>query len=333
MKNLALLILAITMLSCEKVLVEDLQSNNPVENFDALWKGVDEGYSFFEYKKINWDSLYDVYRPMIDEETSSEKLFSVLDDMLFHLQDGHVNLISPFNQSRNWEWYLDFPPNFDFDILQRNYWQDKQRYTGPLVNVIIDSVGYIRYSSFSSTVTDFDIDYVLAVFRAVEVKGVIIDVRDNGGGFTNNGFKIASRFTDERRHVYSRRIKNGPGHNDFSELNKAYVEPGGDNQWTDRVIVLTNRSSYSATNNFVAIMQALPNVTVIGDWTGGGGGTPAGDELPNGWKYRYSSTQTFTPEGFNIENGIPPDIRVDISQADKLRGRDTILDRALDEFR
>ncbi|MBK8493467.1 MAG: hypothetical protein IPL49_21995 [Saprospirales bacterium] len=40
-----------------------------------------------------------------------------------------------------------------------------------------------------------------------------------------------------------------------------------------------------------------------------GGGIPSSGELPNGWIVRYSATQTFLPDGFNIEGGIPPDIR------------------------
>jgi len=74
-------------------------------------------------------------------------------------------------------------------------------------------------------------------------------------------------------------------------------------------------------------------VRTLGDWTGGGGGTPASGELPNGWIVRYSSTQSFTPDGFNIEGGIPPDIKVDLTEADRARGKDTILERALAEIR
>lgn len=332
MRFIILLLFVSSFFSCEKVLIKDSPSNDPVTNFEHLWNGINEGYAFFEYKNINWDSIYSIYRPQVDEKTSDEKLFAILDDMLYHLRDGHVNLTSPFNLSRNWEWYLGYPANFDSEILERNYWKDRQRYTGPLVNLMIDSVGYIRYSSFQSTVSDYHIDYVLAVFRALKAKGIIIDVRNNGGGSSTNGFTIASRFTTERVHVYSRRVKNGPGHEDFTKLTQAYLEPDGQEAWTKPVVVLTNRSSYSATNIFVTIMRELPNVTIIGDWTGGGGGTPAGSELPNGWTYRYSSAQTFTPDGLNIENGIPPDIKVDITTADKLRGKDTILERAIDEI-
>ncbi len=80
-------------------------------------------------------------------------------------------------------------------------------------------------------------------------------------------------------------------------------------------------------------MSTVTSTSSDGDWTGGGAGTPVGAELPNGWTVRYSSTQTFLPDGFNIEGGIPPDIRIDMNEADRQQGKDTILERALAELR
>jgi C-terminal processing protease CtpA/Prc len=81
------------------------------------------------------------------------------------------------------------------------------------------------------------------------------------------------------------------------------------------------------------MMKAFPEVMIIGDTTGGGGGVPLGWELPNGWFFNYSSSVTYLPNGFIIEEGIPPDIQVDMTEEDKANGIDTILERALDEFR
>jgi C-terminal processing protease CtpA/Prc len=47
---------------------------------------------------------------------------------------------------------------------------------------------------------------------------------------------------------------------------------------------------------------------------------------------RYSATQSFLPDGFNIEGGIPPDIRIDMSEEDRANGVDTILERAIEEL-
>ncbi len=332
MRQLALLLLILFLTTaCESFLFEKDPANDPVTNFEALWREIDRGYSFFEYKKINWDSIYNVYRPRVNANTRTLDLYNIMSDMLFQLRDGHVNLEAGFNRSRNWEWFLGFPPNFDENILERNYWKRQEWYTGPLIHTVIDSIGYVRYASFGSRLSESQIDFVIARFQ--NAKGMIIDVRDNGGGLSSIPPLLASRFADKRRLAYTFVVKNGPGRNDFTAPIEVYVEPKGERQFTKPVIILTNRMCYSATNFFVAIMKNFPNVRIVGDQTGGGGGTPASSELPNGWVVRYSATQTFTPDGFNIEGGIPPDIKVDITEADRLRGRDTILERALAALR
>lgn len=329
MKNLIIILLfTTTFTSCETFLIEADPASDPIANFEALWQELDEGYSFFEYKNINWASVYNVYRPKVKPNTSVLELYEIMSDMLFTLRDGHVNLEAGFNRSRNWEWFLGYPPNFDEDLLQRNYWKDEQWYTGALIHTVIDStIGYVRYASFGSRISESQIDLVIARFQ--NAKGIILDLRDNGGGFSDLPLLLASRFTDQQRLAYTFVVKNGPEQDDFSEPVEVFVKPGGERQFTKPVILLTNRMCYSATNFFVAIMKNFPNVTLIGDQTGGGGGTPVSGELPNGWIVRYSSTQSFTPDGFNIEGGIPPDIKVDMTEADKLKGKDTILERAI----
>ncbi|MCB0548840.1 MAG: hypothetical protein KDD19_14770, partial [Phaeodactylibacter sp.] len=84
-----------------------------------------------------------------------------------------------------------------------------------------------------------------------------------------------------------------------------------------------------AGNFFAAMMKAFPNVTLIGDRTGGGGGAPVGWELPNGWAFNFSSSITWLPDGFIIEHGVEPDIRVDWAEEDRAAGKDTILEEAL----
>jgi len=280
---------------------------------------------------VNWDSTYHVFRSRVNAGTGTLSLFNTMSDMLYTLRDGHVNLESGFNRSRNWEWYLDHPDNFDANLVERNYLKGNQWYTGPLVHTIIDSIGYLRYSSFAARFSESQLDLVIARFSPL--KGVIIDVRSNGGGFSSMANLLASRFADQTRLAYRSVVKNGPGRNDFSNPVDVSIKPEGERQFTKPVIILTNRRSYSATTFFVAKMSALPHVRIVGDWTGGGAGTPVGAELPNGWTVRYSSTQTFLPDGFNIEDGIPPHIKIDMTEADRAQGKDTILERALSELR
>src|SRR6202008_5177823 len=98
MKNFSifLAITLITLLSCEEIFIERDLEDNPVESFDFLWSELDEKYSFFEFKNIHWDSVYQVYRPKVNHNMSREELFNVMAQMLNTLRDGHVNLRSEF---------------------------------------------------------------------------------------------------------------------------------------------------------------------------------------------------------------------------------------------
>ena len=77
-------------------------------------------------------------------------------------------------------------------------------------------------------------------------------------------------------------------------------------------------------------MRVFPYVTVIGDTTGGGSGSPIGRELPNGWTYRISRSMAMTPEKCTYEGvGLVPDITIQNTEADSTAGIDTILESAI----
>jgi hypothetical protein len=320
-------IILILFYSCENIFFEDVPENTPESIFKIVWKTIDEKYPFFEYKRINWDSVKSVYEKRISNNMTEQQLFDVLGDMLFELKDGHVNLLSQFNRSRNWDWYLIYPPNFNWTIIERNYLRNDYFISGPLLNQVIDSVGYIYYSSFSNDISDKNIDFVIDKFA--EMKGIIIDIRDNGGGSLDNANKIASHFTDKKYTAGYMIYKTGPEHDDFGVPIPLEIEPAK-KIFQKKVVVLTNRKTYSAANFFTMYMKQLQNVKIIGDKTGGGGGLPIYYELPNGWILRFSSTITLDINGLNIENGIEPDIKAFISTDDEINEKDAIIEKAID---
>ena len=164
-------------------------------------------------------------------------------------------------------------------------------------------------------------------------KGLIIDLRNNGGGDPTNAMTILNRLTTTPILVGSTYEKVGKAHNDFSKSSEIWLNPKENSKkYLGKVIVLTNRNCYSSTSHFVAWAKALPNVTSIGDNTGGGGGLPTSIQLSNGWILRYSSTIGLDAKGFNFENGTPPDIKIDMDKIDFENGIDSILERALVAF-
>jgi hypothetical protein len=332
MKKLSQLILLVFMItSCEKVLMEKEPANNPVNNFESLWKTTDEKYSFFEFKGIDWNGIYNEYRPQIIQDMNDYELFDVFKNMLNELKDGHVNLTAPFDISR-YSFKYNAPENFDFRTLQDHYIGWDYRITGSLINTSFvrngATIGYIYYGSFSGPIQSADIDFVIASLW--HTKGIILDVRNNGGGDVSNIYTLGSRFADKKRLIYTSAMKNGPNHEDFGVASEVYMEPGGSHQYTGPVVLLTNRGCFSATSFFATAMKAFPHVIQVGDTTGGGLGAPAGFELPNGWGYRFSVSRTLTSDGLNWENGVPPDSTVWMNPVHELSGIDDIMEKAIE---
>ena len=163
---------------------------------------------------------------------------------------------------------------------------------------------------------------------AAGADGLIIDVRNNGGGNLTNATRMAQRFTNEKVLTGYIQHKTGKGHSDFSDPTPIYVEPSNSIRWQKKVIVLTNRHSYSATSDFVNSMRCFPNVTLVGDKTGGGSGLPFSSELPNGWGVRFSASPHLDAQKQHIEFGIDPDKKVDMSKEDENNDLDTIIEEA-----
>lgn len=310
--------------SCQK---DERIPNTPQDNYDVLWRVLDEKYCFFTYKNINWDSLYHVYLPKVNAARTSEQLFYVFADLLAQLKDGHVNLYSAFDVARYTKWYSDYPANFSQELLNKYYLKDDYKIAAGLKYKVLDRrVGYVRYSSFSSGIGNGNISAVLSYFQ--DCRGIIIDIRDNGGGDMTNAQLLASRFTEKNLLYGYMLYKTGKGHDDFSEPQPMYLQPYTGKRWTKKVVVLTNRSCYSAANDFVNIMRYLENVTILGDKTGGGGGLPFSSELPCGWALRFSASPTIDADKQHIEGGIEPDVYVDLEESEVLQGKDAMIEAA-----
>lgn len=318
--------MVILLSSLPSCLPEDESDSSPEANFNALWQIMDEHYCYFLYKGIDWNNIYTAYSKHIQPGMSNEALFDILGKMLNELQDGHVNLYSPFNVSRYWKWYLDYPDNFD-EKIQRNYLQDDYYIASSMkYKMLDDNIGYLYYGSFSNSIGDGNLDYIINSFSGC--KGMIIDVRNNSGGLLSNVDIFASRFTEEKTHVGYSSYKTGKGHNDFSKPTPKYIEPAQRLRYQKPVVVLTNRQCYSATNEFVNAMRYLPKVTILGDKTGGGGGLPFSSELPNGWSVRFSACPNYDVEMNDTEFGIDPDKFVNMTDEDSDKGLDTIIEEA-----
>ena len=323
-----LLIVTSLLASC---ITEDVPDNTPQGNFEALWNTIDTKYCFLDYKHeeygLDWDEVYRRYHNRLTDDMTKKELFQVLSEMLEELRDGHVNLVANHETSQYREWYDNYPSNF-VDTIQRIYLgKDYAIAAGIKYTILEDNIGYLYYGSFSAGIGESNLDEILNELSICD--GLILDVRNNGGGLLTLSERLAARFTNEKIHTGYISYKQGPGHSDFSSPEPVYVEPATDRvRWQKPVAVLTNRRAYSSTNDFVGKMKEMPKAIIIGDKTGGGSGLPFSSELPNGWSVRFSASPMYDPNMKYLEFGIEPDIKVDMSSEDMSKGIDTIIETA-----
>jgi C-terminal processing protease CtpA/Prc len=255
-----------------------------------------------------------------------KSLFQAMGSMILELKDGHTDIRSPFGRIV-FDYTAGSKKNFAPHIINFYHIKNEGKERDGIIYYIIDSVGYMYVSSFSNEITENGIREVLNYFT--DTKGIIIDIRNNTGGNYRYGKIIANHFFDYRRKVEIDHFKTGPGHDEFSTID-VYFEPENGLGISGPTVILTNRTCFSACNSFVSWMSSLPHVSIVGDTTGGGGGIPHFSELPNGWTYRYSANRSFRPDGWNMDDGIPPDHYVSLTRRDSTNWRDTLIEYALD---
>lgn len=309
---------------------EEEFDDTPQGNFEALWKIIDEHYCFFDYKQqaygLDWNQVHEKYKDRVKGSLTKKQLFEVLCDMLGELRDGHVNLTAAHDIGRYWSWYEDYPTNYSDTLVRRYLGTDYQIASGIYYKILDDNIGYIRYDSFNDGIGEGNLDE--ALMHMILCRGIIIDIRNNGGGLLTNSEKLAARFCQEKTLVGYIQHKTGTGHNAFSKREALYLEPSSNLRWNKPAIVLTNRRVYSAANAFSVYMKTLPNVRLVGDHTGGGAGLPFSSSLPCGWSVRFSAVPMYDAQGQSTEFGIEPDYNVQQTDEDFAKGRDTIIEFA-----
>ena len=195
--HIILIIILSTFSSCIR---EDISDNTPQGNFEALWRIIDTQYCFHDYKNkeygLDWDKVYKEYQNKLTPDMNNKALFQVLAGMLEELRDGHVNLVASHETSQYRKWYDSYPANF-VDTIQRIYLgKDYVLASGMKYKILEDNIAYIHYESFSSGIGESNLDEVLNELAICD--GLILDVRNNGGGMLTYAERWAARFTNEK---------------------------------------------------------------------------------------------------------------------------------------
>ncbi len=339
-RNLARIIIVSLLLSgCEKILLGPGPENTPAGNFDVLWKTIDEKYGQFPVKNVNWDSLYNVYRKQITPSTTESELWNISCQLLAPLNDAHIALFDRGYTTSYSPWNIDFERSRGFDLeLIKNKFLIHPAVTGEGIitwgTVVNTNIGYIHVSTFGPAANGrnwvYDIDNVIKSLSASD--GILLDVRNNGGGFLSNVLYMASAFVDSEITYFYVQLKTGPGHDEFGEPVAKKVFPRENGPiYSGKIVLLTNRFSSSGSEVMARILKFVPSSVQIGDTTTGVFGEITHvAQMPNGWTLNYPCTLTTTPDGKSPEGiGIIPDIALENTKADVLAGNDIVLETAI----
>lgn len=332
---LSLLVL-LQLSSCNDLLLDDFKEGDPVSVFESCWAFYDQQYPYFELKGIDWDQVYNTYRPSISSETTKQQLAEILSEMMRELKDYHVYLDGdeqinftklsytsvrlqsyPLDEPQPSEVFNTFPDivNIDDPILV---------YDSPSNNI-----AYVELFGFDSSNQNFT--QILNTVR--NKRGLIIDIRRNSGGSSSAMEAIASNFTNDKIRYAEERYRINSNRNDFTKWYPLFVDGTSTRTFNKPVVLIISQLTGSAAERFASIMKEFPQVTLIGDTTFGGSGGILEYALPNGWVCTSSFKQVIRENGQYIEYaGISPDITnvFDRQNPDAIDGEDQAILKAIE---
>lgn len=346
MKQYILILAAVLgLVSCEKLIMKPNAETDNQAIFQEYATLVKEKYAMLEFKGVDIDFLTDSIANTITQDMPTDTLFAKLAIITNRLRDGHSSLIGVYNTGNfehfaTFDLYAGYPIAFNDTILRNNYTGEGiapnlKRISvddqGSSIEVLYGylpqstSIAYVRIPSFNITLEDEQVESIFAEIK--NATACIIDVRGNGGGDPSLSTKIASYFMDQTTYTGYERFKIGPGPNDFQDSPSNVTPAESDNRFLKPVVVLTDRGCYSATTTLAYNMNPLPNVTFMGQRTGGGSGSVADGFLANGWQWSLSTSEFIDHLGNHLDDGIDPDIQVLFDNSDQ--SQDEILEEAL----
>lgn len=167
--------------------------------------------------------------------------------------------------------------------------------------------------------------------------GLIIDVRENGGGNGSEGYRLLSMLADKPFHGSRWQTREyRPAHRAWGRPEGVHAEasepmpPDAQRHFGGKVIVLTSARTYSAAEDFVVAFDAMQRGRIVGEPTGGSTGQPLIFDLPGGGTGRIVSKRDSYPDGRAFVGvGVQPQVAVSPRVADFLAGRDTVLEAAV----
>lgn len=336
----------------------DKKLSKPEKDFETFWTTFRDNYAFFELKKVDWDESYKKYRPQITKKTKEKELLSTLEEMVDPLKDGHITIYK--GEEIIYKFKKESAFLNEFKGTQKQLWEtsltslenngfSKVKGSGPLFKDVYlynsaksADFGFIRISRCFGNIESLlddkkereDIDLMLTLFDSIlesfaDTKGIIIDIRANGGGHA--GELLAKRFATAKRITHYKSIKQKGDYENFSTPEPIYIEPNNDVQYLKPIVILINDKTASSAEDFTISLYQQPNVTTIGTNTSGMMSDMFGGDLSNKVSFTLSNQRYYSTDNQLLEDvGIPAKIEVKNTKQDIENKADPVILKAIE---
>lgn len=323
---------------------------DPIVNFDIFARTFAEQYPFFKQHHVDWDATTAAHREAIGPTTDDQTLFRHFREMLTPLEDAHVWIEAPALGQEFSGWRP--PATTSEAVHQRALAIVEKRYlTGPLAwycnrqlafGMLPDGIGYLLIVSFENYDKNAEtaaqtaaLDAALEdIFgKASGLRGLVVDIRLNGGGTEMLGLQIAGRLTATSYPASSKIFRIDPADpTKFSEPQPIMVAPSPRPGFYGPMALLMGHESVSAAEAFAMSLQGRTYKPVfIGENTQGVFSDVLIRHLPNGWRFGVPNEIYLNKNGqaYDIK-GVPPDVPITLFTAADLEAeREPALQAAM----
>ena len=202
-----------------------------------------------------------------------------------------------------------------------------------------NNVAYVALNTFQDNQAAEQFEANFAVIA--KAAALIIDVRENGGGNSNVGYRVLQTLTDKSFRTSRWQTRDyRPALRAWGRLEGTYgnevdeIPPHGTWLYSKPVIVLTSPRTYSAAEDFCVAFEVMARGVMMGEPTGGSTGQPLFFKLPGGGNARVCTKRDTYPDGrVFVGVGIQPNKLVHPTVEDFRAGRDTVLEAALAQLK
>lgn len=342
---------------------QNRDKDDPEYNFEVFWHTFAEHYALFTLKGVDWQQMYQRFRPRITSDSDPEVLFATLAAMLRPLRDGHVRLhtswghynagalpaiykrlgdeLKEAGENREITSYLGELRDWLREVIHQSYlgvevrqggnhsveWGRLNETTGYLsIRAMAGQSGKVGYPANDLAATHAVMQQVLAELGGLP--NLVVDVRSNGGGYDGVALCFASYLMGRKRLAFTKSAWHRGG---FTGQQSVYVTPATGGTYGGNLFVLTSELTASAAEIFVLGLLQHPRLTLIGEPTQGILSDTLERHLPNGWHLTLSNEVYRAFDGKIYEDiGIPPHIRLPfLGRRGRESSRDPMLDRVL----